>query len=455
MRISSVSVRGLFGVFDHRIPLNLDERITIVHGPNGFGKTVLLRMLYGLFNARYSDLLKIPFHDLVVAFDTGVHLHVSKAPNSGLGLFPDHGRRRGKGKGAPVSLTPITIARSNDRGGSFVIAPITDEDVRFPLRMLEMEVPELERVSPATWRSRDTNEIFTWEEVQERFADSLPVPPVPERAEPEWFSEIKRRLHLRFIDTQRLSITSPVRPSRGYQRRFPMPTVAAYSDDLGRQLQRTLAEYAELAQSLDRTFPARLVAGQIHTPLTQDQLREKLAELDKRRSRLMTAGLLDQKEDLGFQQSLVIDDRTRPVLSVWVKDVEQKLDVFNNISQRLELLTRVISERFRYKDFSISREEGFAFTTRNGDRLNLRSLSSGEQHELVLLYELLFQVQPGTLFLIDEPEISLHVAWQQQFLPDLQEIAKLSAFDVLIATHSPQIINDRWDLTVELQGPNE
>ena len=82
-------------------------------------------------------------------------------------------------------------------------------------------------------------------------------------------------------------------------------------------------------------------------------------------------------------------------------------------------------------------------------------LSSGEQHQLVMLYELLFKVKPNSLILIDEPEISLHLAWQVQFLKDLQTILKLADFDVLIATHSPSIIEDRWDLTVELKGPVE
>jgi hypothetical protein len=36
----------------------------------------------------------------------------------------------------------------------------------------------------------------------------------------------------------------------------------------------------------------------------------------------------------------------------------------------------------------------------------------------------------------------------------LEEMAKISKFRVLLATHSPQIIGDRWDLTVELKGPN-
>lgn len=94
-------------------------------------------------------------------------------------------------------------------------------------------------------------------------------------------------------------------------------------------------------------------------------------------------------------------------------------------------------------------------TAINGTPLPPEKLSSGEQHELVLLYELLFKVESGSLILIDEPELSLHVGWQLEFLRDLQEVSRLAGLDVLVATHSPQIINDRWDLTVQLEGPRK
>ena len=80
-------------------------------------------------------------------------------------------------------------------------------------------------------------------------------------------------------------------------------------------------------------------------------------------------------------------------------------------------------------------------------------LSSGEQHEIVLLFELLFETKPNSLILVDEPELSLHVAWQREMLKDLQDMADLSDFRAILATHSPQIIGERWDLTIELKGP--
>jgi len=99
----------------------------------------------------------------------------------------------------------------------------------------------------------------------------------------------------------------------------------------------------------------------------------------------------------------------------------------------------------------IDPNRGFSFFTQKNKPLDLKDLSSGEQHEVVLLYELIFKTKPNTLVLIDEPEISLHIAWQNEFLNDIMEIIRLQQIQVLIATHSPQIINEYWDLTVNLE----
>ena len=83
-------------------------------------------------------------------------------------------------------------------------------------------------------------------------------------------------------------------------------------------------------------------------------------------------------------------------------------------------------------------------------QLSVNALSSGEQHQLVLAYDLLFRTQPNTLVLLDEPELSLHVEWQERFLVDLKAVIDLVGFDALLATHSPYIINGHNELTVGL-----
>jgi predicted ATP-binding protein involved in virulence len=55
MRIKQISITKLFGIFDHVISLNLDDRITIIHGINGVGKTSILGLINGFFSGQYSD----------------------------------------------------------------------------------------------------------------------------------------------------------------------------------------------------------------------------------------------------------------------------------------------------------------------------------------------------------------------------------------------------------------
>ena len=183
-------------------------------------------------------------------------------------------------------------------------------------------------------------------------------------------------------------------------------------------------------------------------------LQERLKRIEAKRAQFMSLGFLDRERETHKPPPRF--DKSKPdVLSVYVNDTEAKLAVFEEMAQKVQLLTDAINKRFKYKQMSVSRETGFVFkSVVNNAILPLASLSSGEQHELVLFYELLFKVEPNALVLLDEPEISLHLAWQQQFLGDLVEMVKLSSFDVLIATHSPGIIGKRWDLTVELKGPD-
>jgi predicted ATPase len=63
-------------------------------------------------------------------------------------------------------------------------------------------------------------------------------------------------------------------------------------------------------------------------------------------------------------------------------------------------------------------------------------LTSGQKQLLSLILGVK-KIPPGTLILIDEPEISLHVDWQVDLIGQLQ--APLSSSRLIIATHSPDI----------------
>jgi predicted ATP-binding protein involved in virulence len=73
----------------------------------------------------------------------------------------------------------------------------------------------------------------------------------------------------------------------------------------------------------------------------------------------------------------------------------------------------------------------------------VHALSSGEAQLIVLLTHLYFDpaAQAANVFIIDEPELSLHVAWQELFVDSL--LSANPSIQYVLATHSPSIILDR------------
>jgi predicted ATP-binding protein involved in virulence len=147
-----------------------------------------------------------------------------------------------------------------------------------------------------------------------------------------------------------------------------------------------------------------------------------------------------------------LDVHTRNVLELYIEDTEGKLQELVGMESRLNLFVNILNKRLvsTKKKVYVDKEKGYCIILPNGEEIPLEKLSSGEQHEIVLLYDLLFRTTTGSLLVIDEPELSLHITWQQKFLEDVLEIAKLTGLKMLIATHSPDIISTRWDLTVPL-----
>ena len=121
--------------------------------------------------------------------------------------------------------------------------------------------------------------------------------------------------------------------------------------------------------------------------------------------------------------------------------------------RRLTTLVDLLNGHFSFKTLYTDTRRGLVILGQDGNLIPVSKLSSGEQHQLVLFSKLLFDMPPNSLVLIDEPELSLHVTWQHEFLADLKRIIELRDFDVLIATHSPHIVHDKLEWMVDLHNP--
>ena len=77
--------------------------------------------------------------------------------------------------------------------------------------------------------------------------------------------------------------------------------------------------------------------------------------------------------------------------------------------------------------------------TDGGQTHSLDDLSSGEKQLVLLLIEITRRVVPGSVILIDEPEISLHPTWQRGLMAALDKIIEQYEAQVILATHSLEV----------------
>ena len=91
---------------------------------------------------------------------------------------------------------------------------------------------------------------------------------------------------------------------------------------------------------------------------------------------------------------------------------------------------------------TIIRKSNEILFEQDGDTLYPYQLSSGEKQLLVILLTVLVQDNQSGVLFMDEPEVSLHVEWQQRLIGLIRELNP--NVQIILTTHSPAMIMDGW-----------
>jgi predicted ATPase len=114
-------------------------------------------------------------------------------------------------------------------------------------------------------------------------------------------------------------------------------------------------------------------------------------------------------------------------------------------SQDIESIVDLLNSYFEDSNKYLVRDEQNKFTLANIDNaepIHWNLLSRGEKTIIYLLFSTYYYRDKVRVFILDEPEIALHVRWQKRLIKDLVSIAPDNQF--IIATHSPTLVKENW-----------
>jgi hypothetical protein len=275
------------------------------------------------------------------------------------------------------------------RGVRFTLSAPNQEDVSWtPLIMDRAAMREIRRHIPSSWRQvsydlwidDSDDEETTTSDLISRYRVPPKVAAALQQDMPEVFSHVVKGIDCHLIETQRLLVLpTEIDPDSYYSRLRSRPRVSRLAvqqkaEKLKTILGETLARYANLSQSLDRTFPLRVFEAQGSAKLSEGTLRQELRVLDERREALMASGILDSDFRPVSLRAGNIEPGVAMALEIYVKDTVDKLDVFNDLRAKVDLFKDLISNRFFGQDAPHRSRERFQDHISQRNRCSTRQI---------------------------------------------------------------------------------
>jgi predicted ATPase len=165
----------------------------------------------------------------------------------------------------------------------------------------------------------------------------------------------------------------------------------------------------------------------------KEEISEYLREL-----RLKTPDEIKRYQKIISNKDAILDDAQNRADAI-IADAQQKAQ---EIAGEKEHFYDLVDSLFADTAKKALRTSNEIVLVQNGENLYPYQLSSGEKQMLIILLTVLVQnKEPYTLFM-DEPEISLHVEWQQRLIGLIRDLNPNA--QIILTTHSPAVIMDGW-----------
>ncbi len=416
--VASLEIWGFWKT--RELKIEFDRNVNFIIGPNGTGKTTIVNLLSAIISGDFRALDRIDFQRASVVL----------SPASGAGDTVSVDVLK---SGDPRSSIPqVDYKITDSRGKELSSFSLDDLDERLAARdpqsyarrriMARSVVQQtLGQMVDLSWLS-----VHRHDSVPGERPDSALASPVDIKLETQanllvrYLSKLDQRATSAFSDFQKsvfLSLLWGQEGSFDFWDEFDFD-VQKEKDDLVPILERFKVQRSRYQSKVDKHF-------------------EVLAAATSK-----TAG----SKSLSSNEVVAIVNQRRihEVVQEWTSTINKQSDIY----RMRDAFVRIMNSMFINKDVAISATNEIAIRSGKNKSMPIKALSSGEKQLLIIMSQALLQDCKPSIFIADEPELSLHVTWQERLVDYIRELNP--AAQTIFATHSPDIVGRHLDRVIDI-----
>lgn len=434
--IKSFTIKRLYGLKNITIPFSSPYKILVAE--NGAGKTTVLNIFYSMLSCKFHKLRSYDFESISIKFSSGEVATINKEQMDSqeaeaeprhmiehlLRTFPEHVidefmhdmRRK------PASL----ITRNP-------IFRRVQEMTQLPSRAIINELRHRQRLGRHSQLElgdlEDTHLFEARKIIQKYFKQEILYFPT--------YRRIEEDLQNLGLDEDDISISEDNQLIQ-----FGMNDVKKRVDQITSDIKNSSIEWFSkingqmLSQLIDGIKISQEMKDSIKKPeaigIVLDRIGENISEPGKKH----ILELIRSKKELGATHDPLVY-----FLSNLIKVYDQQRDKDNAIKEFAKVSNNyLVGKEVVYNESKVSID---IIQIRTGKRVSIEKLSSGEKQIISLFSRLYLNSSQDFALFIDEPELSLSIEWQRQFLPDIVGSGRCSF--LLATTHSPFIFENSLD----------
>lgn len=441
LSIEEVHIEKLFGFYNYSIPFTKADisKLLILYGDNGCGKTTILNLIFYLLSTKEqsgfkSKICKIKFKKINIRFQNGIEIGAERSL-SDFGTYTYYIRSNDQ--------VLYSVHLVSDETNAINITKQSEEDQREYKRIMDY----LGKLNIHTFFLTDDRKIHSSQTstAHENEYDLNEI--------------ISSRGNYSIRDLDSLK-------RKGFQVKNQLSIEPAIEKLLQWIRNKTIAG-SRTGEKNSQVIFSDIIKNYLNLSESEnigkrkEEILKEIEEIEKKTPSFVALGLVEKFETKILKNSVKKannDEQTKYLSTIIIPFLEgfnAKLAALEKVEKTVNLFISIVNDYFSNKKISFNLNNGFSLSHANGEPITFDCLSSGEKQLLLLLINTIASSEDATIFIIDEPEISLNIKWQRKLIQTLLTFSKDKNIQFILATHSIELLSANRPNVSKLESKDE